>query len=285
MDWVKSISEVKEKLSLVRRERKRIGFVPTMGYFHAGHLALMRKAKSECDFVVVSIFVNPTQFGPKEDYHRYPRDLKRDGKLAEECGVDLLFTPSVEEMYPEEQLAWVEVNEITDILCGKFRPGHFRGVATVVVKLFNIVQPDVAYFGEKDYQQLQVIKKMVKDLNFPVEIVGVPTVREKDGLALSSRNTYLSAEEKRGALLLSKSLKKAQELYEAGEREVSAIRERMLEILNTPQVKLQYLEIREAESLKPLEKIEGEALVALAAYVGETRLIDNVVLGRRETYV
>jgi pantoate--beta-alanine ligase len=285
VDLVRSISEVRKKLNLVRSEKKRIGFVPTMGYFHEGHLALMRKAKSECDFVVVSIFVNPTQFGPKEDYHRYPRDLKRDSKLAEDCGVDLIFAPSVEEMYPEEQLTWVEVNEITDVLCGKFRPGHFRGVATVVAKLFNIVQPDVAYFGEKDYQQLQVVKKMVKDLNFPVEIVGVPTVREKDGLALSSRNTYLSDEERRNALLLSKSLKKAQELYEKGERKVSTIREKMLEALNTPQVKLQYLEIRDARSLKPLEKIEEEALVALAAYVGETRLIDNVVLGRRETYV
>ncbi len=285
MDLVKSISEVREKLNLVRSERKRIGFVPTMGYFHEGHLALMRKAKSECDFVVVSIFVNPTQFGPKEDYHRYPRDLKRDSEIAEECGVDLIFAPSVEEMYPEEQLTWVEMDEITDVLCGKFRLGHFRGVATVVAKLFNIVQPNVAYFGEKDYQQLQVVKKMVKDLNFPVEIVGVPTVRENDGLALSSRNTYLSDEERRNALLLSKSLKKAQELYEKGERKVSTIREEMLEVLNTSQVKLEYLEIRDARSLKPLEKIEGEALVALAAYVGETRLIDNVVLGRRETYV
>jgi pantoate--beta-alanine ligase len=285
MDLVRSISEVRKKLKSVRSERRKIGFVPTMGYFHKGHLSLMKKARMECDFVVVSLFINPMQFGPREDYHRYPRDLERDKSLARKCGVDLLFTPSVEEMYPEKQLTWVEVNEITDVLCGKFRPGHFKGVATVVAKLFNIIQPDVAYFGEKDYQQLQVIKKMVKDLNFSVEIVGLPTVREEDGLAMSSRNTYLSERERKSALLLSKSLRKAQELYEAGERDARAIKKSMLEVLDVPEVKLQYLEIMEAESLKPLKKIEGNALVALAAYVGETRLIDNLVLGRRETYV
>ncbi len=285
MEVVTSIKELRKRIFQEKREGRKVGFVPTMGYFHEGHLSLMRRARKECDFVVVSIFVNPHQFGPSEDYHRYPRDVERDKKLAKEVGVDLLFVPSVEEMYPEDQLTWVEVEELTNVLCGPFRPGHFRGVATVVAKLFNLVQPDVAYFGEKDYQQLQVIKKMVKDLNFPLEIVGIPTVREKDGLAMSSRNTYLTDEERQVALSLSRALKRAQELYESGEREVEAIKEAMLNLLKKPDLKLEYLEILDADKLSPLERIEGKALVALAARVGGTRLIDNVVLGRPETYV
>ncbi len=286
MEVVEKVDELRKKVRKARKKGQRVGFVPTMGFFHPGHLALMKRARKECNVVVVSLFVNPTQFGPNEDYASYPRDFERDCRLARGVGADYLFHPSVEEIYPEPQLSWVEVEKVTQGLCGQFRPGHFRGVATVVAKLFNLVQPDVAYFGEKDYQQLQVIKRLVKDLNFPIEVVGVPTVREKDGLAMSSRNTYLLPSERQAALRLSQALKLAQVLYEGGERKASVIKERLKDFLKEePLLKWDYIEVREPETLGEIEIIESQALVALAARVGKTRLIDNVVLGRPETYV
>ncbi|HEX2999740.1 MAG TPA: pantoate--beta-alanine ligase, partial [Armatimonadota bacterium] len=211
MILARTIAEVREYLKPLRYQGKSIGLVPTMGYFHNGHLTLMRRAHAENDVTVVSLFVNPTQFGPKEDLQQYPRDLERDAALAESVGVDVLFVPAPEEMYPREQLAWVQVEDITSRLEGAVRPTHFRGVATVVTKLFHIVQPDRAYFGQKDFQQLQVVRRMVQDLNFPLTIVPVPTVREEDGVAMSSRNTYLNAEERQAARVLSRSLQQARE--------------------------------------------------------------------------
>lgn len=286
MEVIEGVAELRKKVREAKERGRKVGFVPTMGFFHQGHLALMERARKECDIVVVSLFVNPTQFGPSEDYENYPRDFDRDCQLAQEVGVDYLFHPSVEEIYPEPQLSWVEVEKVTKGLCGDCRPGHFRGVATVVAKLFNLVEPDVAYFGEKDYQQLQVIKRMVKDLNFSIEVVGVPTVREADGLAMSSRNTYLSPLERQAALRLSQALKLAQVLYEGGERKAEVIKERLRKFLGEePLLKCEYIEVREPETLENIELIKGKAVVALAARVGKARLIDNVVLGRPETYV
>ena len=254
--------------------------VPTMGYLHAGHMALVERARRENDVVVVWIFVNPTQFGPQEDLDRYPRDLNRDLAMLETAGVDFVFTPEVEEIYPEGFGTYVTVEGISDKLEGAFRPGHFRGVATVVAKFFNIIPADRAYFGQKDAQQVVVIKKMVRDLNFRHEIVVVPTVREPDGLALSSRNVYLSAEERKAALSLSKGLFLAQELYEKGERRARVIREAVTAVLEKePLVKADYVTVADAESMEELDRIEGAAVVAVAARVGKTRLIDNVVLG------
>lgn len=279
MQVVRKISVLQRKLSCEREQGKKIGFVPTMGYFHEAHLTLMRWAKKMCPVVAVSLFVNPTQFGPGEDLDGYPRDFEKDKKMAELEGVDYLFVPSADEMYPDGYLTYVEVEKITNRLCGQFRPDHFRGVATVVAKLFNIVKPDMAFFGEKDFQQLQVIKQMVRDLNFNVEVVGVPTVREKDGLAMSSRNLYLSERERQAALVLSRSLRLACGLAEEGERDVKVVREAMLELINQePLVKLQYLSICDPESFDELTQISGEVLVALAAKVGKARLIDNVVV-------
>jgi len=260
---------------------REVGFVPTMGYLHEGHLSLVRRARSENDVVVVSIFVNPTQFGPNEDYERYPRDEKRDRKLLEEEGVDYLFIPSVSEMYPEDFSTFVEVSGLTEGLCGAKRPGHFRGVATVVTKLLNIVFPTRAYFGEKDYQQLQVIKRLVRDLNIPVEVIGCPIVREEDGLAMSSRNTYLSPEERKSALSLYKGLKLAEELFESGERNPEVIKKRVEEfILSHPKVeKIDYVEIVDPENLKPVKEVKEGDVIALAVFVGKTRLIDNHKFG------
>lgn len=286
MEVIGTVASLRKKVRKAKQNGQRVGFVPTMGFFHPGHLALMERARKECDVVVVSLFVNPTQFGPDEDYASYPRDFGRDCRLAKEVGVDYLFHPLVKEVYPESQLSWVEVEKVSEGLCGDFRPGHFRGVATVVAKLFNLVEPDVAYFGEKDYQQLQVIKRMVKDLNFPIEVVGVPTVREEDGLAMSSRNTYLSPSERQAALRLSQALQLAQVLYEGSERKAGVIKERLKNFLEEePSLKWEYIEVREPETLEEVEMIESKALVALAARVGRARLIDNVVLGRPETYV
>lgn len=274
-----SVSKMQSRAMQLRGEGKVIGFVPTMGYFHEGHLSLMRRAKSECDVVVVSIFVNPIQFAPGEDYERYPRDIERDLRMADEVGVDIIFYPSAEEMYPEGYVTYVNVEKLTEGLCGAFRPGHFRGVTTVVAKLFNIVMPHRAYFGEKDYQQLMVIKRMVRDLNFPIEIVPCPTVREEDGLAMSSRNAYLSQDERQAALALSRGLMAAEKLFASGEKDAAKLKHAVEEHLRSSElVRPQYVEVVDAETLEPVERIERDAVIAVAAFVGKARLIDNVIL-------
>ena len=258
---------------------RSVGLVPTMGFFHEGHLSLMRAARVENDFVVVSLFVNPTQFGPTEDFRDYPRDLTRDSEMAAEAGVDCIFYPRVEDMYPQPYLTYVEVEGVSEGLCGASRPGHFRGVATVVAKLFHIIPAHRAYFGLKDAQQVMVIRRMVEDLNFDIEIVACPTVREADGLAMSSRNIYLGEEERRAATVLFRSLRVAEEMATAGEREagklVTAIRET---IASEPLVEPEYVEVVDWRLLKPVERLAGQVLVALAARVGKARLIDNVIL-------
>ena len=282
MELVTTVHDVRATLAEHRAAGKSIGLVPTMGSFHEGHLTLMRRARERDGIVVVSLFVNPTQFGPAEDYAQYPRDLDRDSCMAADVGVDVLFTPSVDEMYAPGDSTFVEVTgELTARLCGAYRPGHFRGVTTVVAKLFNIVQPDRAYFGEKDYQQLLVVRRMARDLGFPLEIVPVPTVREPDGVAMSSRNTRLGPRERTAATALYRSLLKAQELAAAGLRDgegiLSAVRE---SIAQEPLVKLQYVELVDPDTLAPVERVDGPALLALAAYVGGIRLIDNMILSR-----
>jgi pantoate--beta-alanine ligase len=251
-----------------------------MGALHEGHLTLVRRARAECGFVVVSIFVNPTQFAPGTDFERYPRDLERDAAKAATAGADLVFAPAVEEIYPPGDSTFVEVTgQLVDCLCGPHRPGHFRGVTTVCARLFNIVAPDRAYFGEKDYQQLLVIKRMVRDLHFPLAILPVPTVREPDGLAMSSRNAYLSAEERKAAAVLSRGLFAARDQFASGERDAAALVAAAKRVIAPePRVKLQYLELRDAETLAEIKRVEGRAVLALAAYVGQARLIDNMVL-------
>lgn len=279
MEVITSVSEMQSRAAKLRSDGKVIGFVPTMGYFHEGHLSLMRRARSECDIVVVSIFVNPIQFVPGEDYERYPRDVERDLRMAEGVGVDIVFHPSVEEMYPEGYATYVNVEGLTEGLCGAFRPGHFRGVTTVVAKLFNIVMPHRAYFGEKDYQQLVVIKRMVRDLNFPIEIVPCPTVREEDGLAMSSRNVYLLPDERKAALSLSRGLMAAQKMFMSGERDAATLKRIVEEHLRSSElVRPQYVEVVDAETLEPIERVERDAVIAVAAFVGKARLIDNVIL-------
>lgn len=279
MEVLTTVQEVRGYVKACRSQGKSIGLVPTMGFFHEGHLSLMRAARRECDVVVVSLFVNPTQFGPHEDYDRYPRDLERDRVMAQEVGVDLLFVPTVEEMYPPGYATYVEVERLTDIMCGRSRPGHFRGVATVVTKLFNIVQPDRAYFGQKDAQQALVIKRMVRDLNMPVDIRVMPIVREEDGLAMSSRNVYLSPEERQSALVLIRSLRRAEEMVRDGERSADRIKEAIRETIGSEQrARIDYVEVVDAEELKPLETIQGKALAAVAVFIGNARLIDNVIL-------
>ncbi|HLN61091.1 MAG TPA: pantoate--beta-alanine ligase [Symbiobacteriaceae bacterium] len=275
-----TVAGVREAVKAARRTGKRIGFVPTMGYLHDGHLALMRQARAECDFVVVSIFVNPTQFGPGEDFDRYPRDLERDQALCQSVPVDAIFHPSVAEMYPPGSLTRVQVSGITETLCGASRPGHFEGVATVVTKLFNIVAPDVAYFGQKDAQQVAVIRRMVRDLNMDLEIRPVPTVREPDGLAMSSRNAYLSPEDRQAALVLSRSLQLAQARVAAGGRDLAAIRSEMAALIAAePRATIDYVSIVDYDTLQPVDRLlEGKALAALAVRFGKTRLIDNCVL-------
>nr|WP_274600279.1 pantoate--beta-alanine ligase [Persephonella atlantica] len=277
---IKKIEEMKQIVRRIKREGKTVGFVPTMGYLHEGHLSLIRCSKRENDITVVSVFVNPIQFGKNEDLDRYPRDLERDLKLCEREGVDYLFYPSVGEMYPEGYSTYVEVEGLTEELCGRYRPGHFKGVTTVVTKLFNIVNPDKAYFGKKDYQQLKVIQRMVKDLNMDVVVVGCPVVREEDGLAMSSRNKYLTGNERISALSLYRALMKAKELFENGERTPERIKEEMKKIiLSYPEVReIQYIEIVDSESLKPVKKVKKGDTVALAVFVGNTRLIDNIQL-------
>jgi len=257
-----------------------VGFVPTMGYLHAGHLSLARRAKEECASVVASIFVNPTQFGPGEDLSKYPRDLARDLRLLESVGVDLVWTPTLEVMYPSGFQTWVTVDGLTKGLEGAMRPGHFRGVTTVVAKLFNAVQPHKAYFGQKDAQQAAVIRQMTKDLDFPVEIVVCPTVREADGLAMSSRNAYLNPEERKAATVLFRALGAAKAAYENGERRAETLRRIMTETINVePLATLQYISCAEYDTLQELETVAGKALLSMAVFVGKTRLIDNFVIG------
>jgi pantoate--beta-alanine ligase len=262
-----------------RRAGKRIGFVPTMGALHDGHLSLVRAARSQCDVVVVSIFVNPTQFGPKEDFSKYPRNFQKDSSLLQSEKVDFLFSPPVEEMYSPGASTWVVVERLSEKLDGKSRPGHFRGVTTVVSKLFNIIQPDRAFFGQKDAAQAAVIRKMVRDLDFDIQIVVCPIVREKDGLAMSSRNVYLNPEQRRQATVLYRSLMRVQTLADQGESDAAklvAVGKQV--IAEEPQVSLDYFEIVNWETLDPVSNISKGALVAVAAYLGETRLIDNVIL-------
>jgi pantoate--beta-alanine ligase len=282
LETITTIPELRRALQKQRRFGKTIGFVPTMGFFHEGHLALMREARKLSDVVVVSIFVNPIQFGPNEDYRAYPRDLKRDSQLAEKIGVDYLFTPSVAEMYPEGFATKVSVQKITEGLCGRGRPGHFDGVATVVTKLFNIVQPDMAFFGEKDYQQLVMVKKLVKELNFNIEIKAIPIVREADGLALSSRNTYLNSEERRAALVLYQSLKLAERMLTDGEKNLTKMKEKIKNLIAEKSlVKLEYIEFCDPETLVPLSEVKDKVLVAIAAKVGQARLIDNLIFKKK----
>ena len=276
MQVIKTISEIRE---LRRQLTGSVGFVPTMGYLHQGHLALVKQARAENPTVVVSIFVNPTQFGHREDLGTYPRDLNRDLKLLEEERADIIFVPSSEEMYPLDFSSWVDVEKVTERLEGASRPGHFRGVATVVAKLFNIVQPTKAYFGQKDAQQAVVIEKMVADLNMMVEIVIVPTVRERDGLAMSSRNTYLNPEERQAATVLFKALSLAKQLWQDGEKGADKTRQQMTSLIQRePLAKIGYVSIADAKTLEELDTINRPALASLAVYIGKTRLIDNVLL-------
>ena len=275
---VEKISDVREAIKAQKAQGKTIGLVPTMGYLHEGHLLLVKKARENSDFVCASVFVNPIQFGPNEDYNKYPRDIERDIKLLEENGCDLVFIPSVEEMYPNERLTTISVSKITNKLCGAYRPGHFDGVCTVVTKLFNIFTPDIAVFGQKDAQQVAVIKKMVEDLNIPVKIIASPIVRDKDGLALSSRNVYLSDDERHAALILNKSLKVAEKILKSGERNAENIISRVKNILESePLCKIQYVSCVHPDTLEDLTAINDKALIAIACYIGNTRLIDNLL--------
>jgi pantoate--beta-alanine ligase len=281
MQIIESIAAMRAWSEAERRQNRRIALVPTMGFLHAGHLALVRDAKSRGDRVAVSIFVNPAQFGPHEDFAAYPRDLERDVALLEKEGTDVLFQPSVEEMYPAGVQTHVEVEKLSLPLCGGFRPGHFRGVATVVAKLFNIVRPHLAIFGQKDYQQLQIIRRMTCDLNMDVEIVGHATVREADGLAMSSRNAYLSSEERQAAVCLPRSLCKAERMVRRGETSARALIALVrAELAKEPLGEVEYVELRDAQTLEEIETIDHVALLALAVRFGKARLIDNRVLSR-----
>ena len=276
MKGVETIQEVRAQIKEWKQQGLSIGFVPTMGYLHEGHQSLIAKAVSENDRVVVSIFVNPMQFGPQEDLATYPRDFAHDTKLCEETGAHLIFHPTPEEMYLPDFCSFVDMNGLTKGLCGKTRPIHFRGVCTVVTKLFNIVTPDRAYFGEKDAQQLAVIKQMVSDLNMPLEIIGCPIIREADGLAKSSRNTYLSKEERSAALVLNRSLVAAKANLEVGERNTAKLKELIRSILEEePLARVDYVEVVDAMNLESVETIDKSVLVAIAVYIGKTRLIDN----------
>lgn len=279
MEICYTIKDVRERVNAWKREGLTVGFVPTMGYLHEGHKSLMEAARANNDKVVVSVFVNPMQFGPNEDLESYPRDFEKDSALCESVGVDLIFHPEPEEMYADGFCSYVDMNGLTTELCGKSRPIHFRGVQTVVLKLFNIVKPDTAYFGQKDAQQLAVIKRMVKDLNVDTEIVGCPIVREADGLAKSSRNTYLNPDERKAALILSRSLKLGRELIENGETDSKAVIKAITDSINTePLAKIDYVDVVDFDTITPVDKIGKPVLVAIAVYIGKTRLIDNFII-------
>jgi pantoate--beta-alanine ligase len=276
---IKSIQEMKEIVKNLKSKGKSIGFVPTMGYLHEGHKSLLECSKKDNDITILSVFVNPIQFGENEDFDKYPRDINRDLEIANSVGVDYLFNPDYKEMYPEGYSTYVVMESLVDKLCGAYRPGHFKGVLTIVNKLFNIVKPDRAYFGKKDYQQYKVIQKMVKDLNMDVEVIGCPLIREKDGLAMSSRNKYLSPEERKSALSLSKALFEAKKRFEEGETNPDKLKELIKNIINSyPNTKIQYVEIVDSETLESKEKVEKGDVIALAVFVGSTRLIDNIEL-------
>jgi pantoate--beta-alanine ligase len=278
MRVVRTIADLRVLLKTLREKGKRIGFVPTMGFLHEGHGTLIRQSAARCDATVVSIFVNPTQFGPSEDLANYPRDLERDQSLCLETGASVLFLPEDAEIYPTGFQTHVEPGRLADPLCGKFRPGHFRGVVTVVSKLFNIVQPDLAFFGQKDYQQTVVIRRMARDLNMPVDVVVVPTVREADGLALSSRNAYLDEDARKRALCLSQGLLAAKNAFERGDRDAAALKKTARALIAGVD-RIQYLEMVDAQTLEALKgPLDRTAVLAVAAYVGSTRLIDNVIL-------
>jgi pantoate--beta-alanine ligase len=279
MKVAKTIESVRNLVKAARSKGKIIGFVPTMGALHIGHISLIEAAAKKCDFVVVSIFVNPTQFGPGEDFEKYPRPLKADLEICRKAGVDVVFAPSPQQMYPGENLTWVNVEKLTEQLCGQFRQGHFRGVATVCAKLFNVVALDIAFFGQKDAQQAIVIKQMVADLNMPLEIVVCPTVRQADGLAVSSRNQYLTEQEKKDATLIYKSLQKCQKLIEDGVIDSKTIINQMRKIIQqAPSIKIEYISIVDADTLQELKKITGKVLTVVAVKIGSTRLIDNILL-------
>ena len=279
MKVLATIDETRTASRALRAAGKRLGFVPTMGALHEGHLSLVRAAHASCDVVAASIFVNPTQFGPNEDLAKYPRSFPRDCELLERESVAFLFSPSVEEMYPSGAVTWVTVDGLSAKLDGRSRPGHFRGVTTVVAELFHIIEPDVAFFGQKDAAQVAVIRHMVRDLRFPVEIAVCPIVREPDGLAMSSRNAYLNSEQRQQALVLHRSLNRVRALFESGERNASKVLDAGMDEFRTePAVRLDYLEIVNPDTLDPVQAISGPTLVAVAAHVGPTRLIDNIVL-------
>lgn len=279
MKTLAHIAEMQIAAAGLRGEGRRIGFVPTMGALHEGHLSLVRAARARADTVVVSIFVNPSQFGPQEDYRAYPRDLERDSRLLAQEKVDILFTPTAEEIYPADFQSFVTVERLGEPLCGRSRPGHFRGVATVVLKLFNIVQPHLAFFGRKDAQQSVLIRQLVRDLSLPVEIVVCPIVREPDGLALSSRNAYLATAERRAALCLNRALRRAQELIETGERRASEVIGEMRGVLGEETLaRIDYVEVVDYGTLQPRAEVGSETLIALAVYIGKARLIDNLVV-------
>jgi pantoate--beta-alanine ligase len=281
MKIVNTIQEVRENVKAWRTEGLTVGFVPTMGYLHEGHQSLIQRAAEENDRVVVSIFINPLQFGEKEDLETYPRDMEKDSAICAAAGTDLIFHPAAEEMYGKDFCSFVDMTELTDTLCGKSRPGHFRGVCTVVTKLFNIVKPDKAYFGQKDAQQVAVIKRMVRDLNMDIEIVACETVREADGLAKSSRNVHLNMEERKASAILQEALQVAEKKLEAGVRTSVEIQKTIKEKIDSEaMVRLDYAEIVDLETLRPVNKIEAPALVAAAVYVGKTRLIDNFIYER-----
>ena len=277
----RKVAELREQIGVLRRREKSIGFVPTMGWLHEGHVTLVHESVARCGATVVSIFVNPTQFGPREDFSAYPRDLARDMAMCEAAGVDIVFAPEADEVYPEGFQTNVEPGRLADALCGPFRPGHFRGVATVVAKLFNMVQPDVAFFGQKDYQQAAIIRRMVLDLNIPMEVVTLATVRESGGLAMSSRNARLNADVRVRAACLSRGLFAARAAFDGGERSV----ERLLSVARAEMGEadsVQYLELVDAETLQPLgPTVDRPAVLAVAAFLGAVRLIDNVMLGSR----
>jgi pantoate--beta-alanine ligase len=279
MKIARTIKAVRKLVKASHGEGQSVGFVPTMGALHRGHISLIEAAVKKTDFVVVSIFVNPTQFGPAEDFGKYPRPLKADLAICRKAGVDVVFVPAAKEIYGEGNLTWVNVEKISEPLCGEFRPGHFRGVATVCAKLFNIIMPDVAFFGQKDAQQAVIIKRMAADLNMPLKIVVCPTVREADGLAMSSRNQYLSKEERKYAAYVYKSLQKCRQMIVDGVKDSSKITSQMRKILNkVPSIKIEYVSIVDAETLEPINRLAGKVLAAVAVKIGTTRLIDNVLL-------
>ena len=275
----RNIPELRKQISDWKKQGLRVGLVPTMGFLHEGHLSLVDQIKPHCDRIIVSIFINPKQFCPGEDLERYPRDFERDQQMLESRGADLIFCPDNEVMYPDDYFTYVEVEELGQVLCGRSRPTHFRGVATVVAKLFLITKCDVAVFGQKDYQQALIIQRMVEDLNFDVKIIISPTVREPDGLAMSSRNAYLTAEERERAVCLIQALEKAMALFEFGEVHAARLREEMVKsVLAVPEVRVDYLEVVDAQTLQPIEKVDRRTLLAGAIWLGKARLIDNIIL-------